>query len=83
MVDVVVMQAGEAITVDTKDNTAVVCYGNGDGNLWITDEQNNTVAVLSPPETYTLPYNSGKYVLTYNANAGWEAYIFVVHYFAI
>jgi len=83
MVDFFELGAGESIMIDTKDNTAVVIVSNAHLGVHVINEQGQTVAKLDRYEHFTLPYGTGKYTLTYDANSSYKARIHIVHYFAV
>ena len=83
VIDVIELKPNETAIIDTKDNTAVVCVGSVDGELTLSDINNNYIASLTFKETHTLPPNSGQYKLYYPSTATYNAIVFVVHFFAL
>ena len=67
---------GETATVSTTNNSIIVIYANGSGNITIRDTANNVLATLQLYDIYTLPKNSGQYVISYDGTT--EAFAFLV-----
>ena len=66
-----------SITISTLGRDVTIVVATGDANVTITDQNNTTIATLSPVASFTLPKNTGNYTITYGAGT-YSAVIVVV-----
>lgn len=74
MVDSFLLNAGESIKVNSKNNSLVVAVGSGDFSVF--DGNGDFKAQMQSGEVLTLPVDTGEYVISCNS----KGRVFVVRY---